>query len=117
MDLDRWIAENVMGWYFRGTYYKTSPESKFIEQWTDHWHPTTDIAQAFEVVEKMRENDFWFSLSYKTERINDRTHELDPGWYARFRCVSGGARKDGYADAETPALAICKAAKAAGLEG
>ncbi len=63
-DTDRIMAEKVMGWkYFESitdfvdpSYCETKDGIHFTFIVYEHgWHPSTDISQAFEVVEKMRE--------------------------------------------------------------
>jgi len=112
-EIDREIAEKVMGWLLEidGEAGRDWWRDKSgYKQWEYTWHPSTDIAQAFQVVEKMREQDYWFSIVYKTEMSRDGERELPPAWWARFRCVQGGTRPDGYDHADTPEMAICKAA-------
>jgi len=97
-DLDRWLAENVMGWVWpHGLYW---------------WHPSTDIAQAMQVVSKMlsesNEDFIWeFELSI-----------FEGVAYATFcQHFKKGKGKDRIFDAQTsedtPEMAICLAAKKA----
>ncbi|MDA3832084.1 MAG: hypothetical protein PF495_01675 [Spirochaetales bacterium] len=140
MNIDRELAEKVMGWELLkvghfGTEYET-PRQAGLEAWMNNcgldsvgeyfidevrgfwipvesWHPFTDIGQAFQVEKKMRKkHDFWLSLSYKTERRLDGK-ESHPEWWARFRCVRGATRPDGYAHYDTLSEAICVAARMA----
>ena len=92
-ELDDWLAENVMG---KPTgYYSLQMSNVDSDRWKD-WHPTTNIAQAFEVVEKM--NDC----------LHLKEHGEEGKWCAMF-CASMMEYEHG----EIPALAICLAAKKA----
>lgn len=64
-ELDRWLAENVMGWEFarttetwtdkgRGAFWCVHEDgSNELICYTDNWSPTRNIAQAWEVLEKV----------------------------------------------------------------
>lgn len=81
-ELDRLVAERVMGW---------GPCTGVdLEQ----WHPSTDIAHAWEVVERVR-GGIGFSIQ-RCEML---------GWLCWFRSAS-----DNVARADTAPLAICRAA-------
>lgn len=85
--------------------------------WMD-WNPYDDIRQAFEVVDKMRQDDYWLSLVFKTSRDDIYQIEKPAHWQARFRCVRGATRPDGISESETRTTAICEAAaQAIGKEG
>jgi len=96
-EIDKKIATGVMGWiedqaswvYKDGDTYRCSYHLKGSHA----WQPSTNIAQAFEVVEKMHSAGWSFKLR----------HFSVGGWVAGF-----GTRVDAAAD--TPAMAICKAA-------
>lgn len=97
-ELDVWLAENVMEWENRKIYWNWA-ERDF---WFDgderkisvaKWHPTTSIAQAFEVNQKLDQ------LLYLMETSKNV-------WLAYLLDASSEY-------AETPALAICLAAKKA----
>ena len=47
-DLDRWLAENVMGY---------TPIRGYTNWKTEHFHPTSSIEQAFMCEEKIKEMD------------------------------------------------------------
>lgn len=57
--LDAWLAENVMGWKGDGYCWR---DPKLIQPYyrmqasVEDWHPTTNIAQAFELLNKF---DYW----------------------------------------------------------
>ena len=97
MNIDREIAEKIMGWI--------DPDPVESNMWCDKshfptslksmWHPSTDIKQAFEVVEKMREKGSIFTLC-------DQDPGEKPEWDAQFFSV--------IATDDTPAMAICLAA-------
>jgi len=124
MDTDERVAREIMGWHsFAFHWCKPSDEAdgEFVIL-IRGWQPSKRIEQALgdsksldTVVGKMKEADYWFSMSYRTERCINR--ELLPEWWARFRCIRGGTRPDGYAGADTAPMAICQAAlKAKGGE-
>ena len=112
MVTDTMVAEKVMGWHLDNP-------TVLPQEWCDKygfpadigypWTPTTDISQAFQVVERMRELGFYFMLT-----------EMDE-WHAYFRkCEMGEDGKPWlvpseqyHGNADTPALAICEAALAA----
>ena len=109
-DLDGWIALKIMGWRRATNHWVKGNKLQYA---FDSWHPTESISDAFQVVEKMREDDFWFSMSYKEGIAPDFK---GPGYMVRFRCVRGATRGDHIGYAETAPLAICLAAKKA-IEG
>ena len=100
-EIDHLIAEKVMGWKFFPTepprYYDKSrnPLDAYILMMD--WRPTTDIKQAFEVVDVLVRDKFIFYL--ETD---------DKGSTAEFITVA--ISNTFSAAAEIPALAICKAA-------
>ena len=110
-ELDRWIAENVMGWNIRETDYdygQLHSHGTSIYYWCEGiekrvregcWQPTESISDAFQVVEKM--NDC----------LHLSEHGKDGIWAAMF-CTYGHEWVSG----ETAPLAICLAAKKA-IEG
>jgi hypothetical protein len=63
IDLDRWLAENVMGWQKETIYNWGNPEADYgvwysstKDDWEygiEEWHPTTNLLQAMECVDKM----------------------------------------------------------------
>lgn len=115
-ELDKWLAENVMGWITRcdleGHFWNPNlfPHSPSIE-----FNPTTSISDAFQVVEKMYENDFWFSCTYKQEHGISSGKE---GYFSKFRCVRGATRgeHEGYSKKlpESISLAAKKAIEGKG---
>jgi hypothetical protein len=111
MNLDKWIAENVMGWMSFEKLMVYGPKegyallSECIA--TKDWHPTEDIAQAFMVVERMAEEGWRLTL------------EESGHWYVAYKLLSPNrAQKVIEETADTPALAICRAAyQAEALKG
>lgn len=61
-DLDRQVAERVMGWKTREQeghlMVENNPGCGDLA-WTPHWEPSTSIADAWLVVEAMREKGWW----------------------------------------------------------
>ncbi len=105
-EMDKWIAENVMGWVAQSHGCVTDADTWFMYHDANDrptmdcskWHPTESISDAFQVVEKMRVTHFkWFEMAH---RPNGYTCNFvgDPK-YTEF--------------AETAPLAICLAAKKA----
>lgn len=104
MNIDREIAENIMGWGLEEVnvggprwFKKGTPISIRAEY---EWHPSTDIKQAFEVVGKMRERGFICHL-YQYGDCDE--------WCAEFEFIKDNHIR-GEADHENPATAICLAA-------
>lgn len=109
-ELDKWIAENVMGWHeamwkqdFK-YWYKRNERKMRTEGW-ECWQPTGSISDAFQVVEKMSQLDYWVDLTDKYMRPES--------WECCFFASEGFMYQ---AFAETAPLAICLAAKKA-IEG
>lgn len=98
-EIDRLIAENVMGWV-QGTcngdpmlippeYLKTIDELKFVLQPSEDYyltsfHPTTDIRDAWEVVEKMKPNIF----NLKWSEYRDRSEEWECSFTTHHSTIS-----------------------------
>ena len=108
-DLDKWLAENVMGWKIHYSdwshgmvYYE---DSKFDHKGLmDEWQPTQDIKQAFECVEKFcTESSFTLHFDPQASYNYDETH----------RWISCTPEDENCATATTPALAMCLAIKKA----
>ena len=68
---------------------------------------STDIAAAWLVVEKMRDDDFWWAAAYK-ETLVEGIYQA--GYSVTFRCVRAGTRGDHTATALILSEAICRAA-------
>lgn len=114
-ELDAFVAEKVMGWKHGsfGRYKVWNLPSG--GQLTDFGLPeySTDIAKAWQTVEKLEKQGFLFRIT----RLGLTT---PPGleWQAEFRClhpIQGGHVFIG--DALTAPLAICRAALLADLAG
>jgi hypothetical protein len=112
-ELDTLVAEKVMGWTKwrspvvpRGsaepdcwlTNDRTSPTFKIA-----HWSPSTDIACAWQVVERMRDRGFALELHYE--------FGCSIQWVADFS--NDGWSSTGEQLGDTAPLAICRAALAA----
>ncbi len=109
-NIDKQIAEKVMGWeapelhgfWWDETNYKfEKPVCKDGKNPLNAWRPSTNIAHAFEVVEKMKESGWYLNGLHALEG-----HDVD--WEAVFE-RNGDIE---FADADTPAMAICLAALA-----
>jgi hypothetical protein len=111
MDIDREVAERVMGWKLY------DPSSQFADgldhsSWTmkDHklwykprneWRPSTNIAQAFKVVEKLAELG-WIGIEIRRGCVSGK-------WEMTWSMNIPGLWRIG-PQADTPAEAICLAA-------
>jgi len=118
MNIDREIAEKIMKYVKRqgGPYYIaissgmkeiTCHGIKDVDAVLSWWHPSTDIKQAFEVVEKMRKRGWLLNgLSALEEEENHK------GWEACFEYYNKQTREATieFEEANTPAMAICLAA-------
>jgi hypothetical protein len=111
-ELDALVAEKVMGWVltrrggegkYRDTMYWNGAQDKGSQvDW--HWHPSTDIAAAMQVVEKM------FSDGWAVELTRNIDNGKPEAWEAGFY---GGNERNGLyktAYCDSLALAICRAA-------
>ena len=110
-EMDRLVAEKVMGWRpAPGTYLNEHGDEFSCELWVwdgykddrdfaqevKRWHPSTNIAHAWEVVERLCEGDSRWAFSLSRDGDND--------YHAKFfGPVSLGVA------AKAP-LAICRAA-------
>ena len=92
MNIDREIAEKVMGW---GAWVCETIYNGGVP-----WHPSTDIKQAFEVVEKMGESNFTFSF-WNSDFIKGTYH---CSFWSKDGCEISRT------SSTNPAMAICLAA-------
>lgn len=114
-ELDAQIAEKVLG--LEVVRVELDPAANYIAHaepgnpaagWWFVADYSTEIYAAWEVVEKMKADDFWPSMTWKSGVIEgDWSRAV---WFVRFRCVRGGTRGDHWAADESLPLAICKAA-------
>lgn len=122
-EMDAMIAEKVMGWtdfdgestmywWVKNGYTDVCNGAPFACQKANTPIFSTGIFDAWQVVEQMRKNGFWFSVCFKTVVTNT------PNYYVEFRCVRGGTRGTHCGNDDTIELAICRAAlKAMWVEG
>lgn len=115
-DLDKLIADKVMGLKCSRIWsVDESGQSYFMVVWGNGvllQAYSTDIAAAWEVVEKLCKDSFAFDMEYSEFFDKDAG-----GCDARFRCKAG-IRGKFSAEAETAPHAVCLAAlKAVGYEG
>jgi hypothetical protein len=72
------------------------------------YHPySTETWAAMRIEKKMREDDFWWSVSYKETDVDG---VWQAGYSVTFRCVRAGIRGRHTGTAEKLPLAICRAA-------
>lgn len=108
MNLNKEIAEKVMGWK---VYYHQENITLPVEWWTEkhsvgEWNPVKDLNQCFEVVEKMYSEGWEFEFETSSMRKNNIAIK---SFLATFWTVDKG----GYsAKEESPNKAILKAALA-----
>jgi hypothetical protein len=111
-ELDKWLAENVMGWLeykakgglYPGLYWATAFNDCSGGMNQDDWQPTQDIKQTFECVKKCCTKlslalNFDPQASYHCDKIHR--------WIA---CIP---ENENCVTAKTPTLAICLAIKKA----
>ena len=124
-ELDKWLAENVMGWKYAPTtetwidkaraayWWKDSNENYHLQCYENHWQPTESISHAFQVVEKMMEKfpDWFFTLDVFGDNYTGKDRAV-----AIFHESAEGYIEQSCVGAETRAKAICLACKAA-IEG
>ena len=91
--IDDAVAEHVMRWQ-RRVYYWDRPkgEGNHYMLWCKNWQPTRNIAQAWQVVEKIEAKKWGVFVSTKAK-----------GWFCSIR--EPGRSHQG--DADTAAMAIC----------
>ena len=109
-EIDRQIAEKVMGWTLddvslwqdesdRWTHYmQHPPHAAYRNCVNKYWRPSTNIAHAFELVEKMKGLEWIFEIG---------TISLKAEWYAEFQ---KGIEYPFGVHSDTPTMAICLAA-------
>lgn len=110
-NLDAEVAEQVMGWYVE---YHAEDE----EWWTDEdgnrlrrqeeWSPSSDISNAREVREKLREQGWDLSIESRVAVVSEAKHASGPPWEASFIHPDGKLEARGRGD--TAPEAICRAA-------
>ena len=115
-DIDREIAIEIMNWKIRKNntdtfqefwYYipTNEPSGGVFCEYVKDWRPTENIAQAFEVVEKMHQKGFYLKL--RGPFINPDDWE----WYCYFELhTTTDTHPLWVGRAETPTMAICLAA-------
>jgi NAD dependent epimerase/dehydratase family enzyme len=104
-EMDRLIAEKVMNWYVSPSGMvdrQHKPGDIFLNDVCETWEPSTNIAAAWEVAEKLKivviplsDNKGWAAQA-------DEEFDPDLGWYER--------PVEEWVNAETAPLAICRAA-------
>lgn len=123
-ELDALVAEKVMGWYRVGTMwcqgansYAAPAEDLEIENppKTKPWSPSTDIAAAWEVVEKIKAVDLRSKtgIDFPDECMTVAWDRSTKEWAAGFHAIDGydaGWVAGTRATADTAPLAICRAA-------
>lgn len=120
-ELDKWLAENVMGWFVYNMPGIEHPDlqwygdkygegliedviSENLYRRVKDWHPTESISDAFQVVEKMMEKLLYFDIQIDSVVSSRNPHSFS----CIVKCYKIGA--------DTLPLAICLAAKKA-IEG
>jgi hypothetical protein len=113
-EIDAQIAEMVMGWTWcpgegqsgcDDSWMLYNSDGEGIDEYPAGWSPSTDIAAAFEVVDKIVGDQYRYVF-----RLEQLTGRMAPGrWWAYFDKDAEQFAGHG----ETAPLAICKAALAA----
>ena len=107
-EIDRLVAEKVMDWvqgeYAKDKwYYKKNGQIHGMAKFVKDWNPSTNIADAWQVAEKLMKNGLFFNV----------LKWIDGDFVARFENHKVSVK----AEAETAPLAICLAAlKSVGVE-
>lgn len=95
-EIDKLVGQHVMGWTFvpgpEGSWY----DAGVLLVATEDWSPTTDIHEAWQIVDKLRHEGHALTIFTQTD-----------GW----GCATSKGVDAGYAD--TAPMAICLAALAA----
>jgi hypothetical protein len=118
-ELDRAVAEQVMGWHEETDYDYTPPQVNWMDEHGDYqaivncedqlanlplWKPSESIKAAKQVVEKMQARDYWVKMT--------DTHDAEETWEVEFGYENCCWHK--YSD--SLAEAICLAALAASVK-
>jgi hypothetical protein len=104
MDLNREVAEKVMGWRFDDEYDVWVGNEKEVLYHTDRWNPLKDLNQCLGpggVVEKLDGRGYTFALDNHRQLIRGQ-------WDASFHYQD--LKQAGHGNAKTPNEAILKAA-------
>jgi Phage ABA sandwich domain len=117
-EIDRLVAEKVMGWEYHEAVYtwgELFSPAKYVKEDGREVEPfnlphfSTNIADALQVVEKLRDRYVYMNLTNNDDSYCCELMEQDLENSSRYFTY--------YADAETAPLAICLAAlKAVGVE-
>lgn len=106
-DLDRAVAAEVMGWSYEPEFGLMNGE-RFVEV-DGTWSPSSNIAHAWEVVEKLSAVD----QDCRYGKMEIRSPALKPecghAWMCTFQAYLASDLDD-YGHGETAPLAICRAA-------
>lgn len=98
--LDKLLATEVMGWANQTgkRWFDVVTHEVILDDRAEiiDWHPTTDIAQAFMVAEKVTRLELFHSKKFNS-------------WHAKF---TGAGKHGAFEVSDTAALAICLAAAA-----
>lgn len=108
-ELDRILAERVMGWKLNGSEYEYRKRgldlwnTSYLRGEVTKWEPAENIEQAFMVLNKMeKENIMYWSLQYwPNPPQSDSAYDCEIWVIPEEPSVAGLA--------PTPALAICRA--------
>ena len=111
-EMDALIAEKVMGWEIWNCQWSDKKTELLICNAID-FEPSTDIAAAWEVVEKIKDTNM---DSYKYGANSFELSRNRPMQPSRLYACRFNSNNNGYSYAETASLAICRAAlKAVGV--
>jgi len=95
-DIDREVAEKVMGWNPNEDGDWDTPDGHWCGYYEHEWHPSTSISDAWQVVEKVTSGGDAFEMGCPYQDKDD--------WWVKF------SRNECAIEADTAPLAICKAA-------
>ena len=107
--IDRLVAERVMGWTVRESDADDNDYERYSSGWAvSRWNPSTDIAEAWEVVRNLRKRRFEPYDDPWTFQIVDSFTEDVRKWSASVGTV--GFRFSHGGEHENECMAICLAA-------
>ena len=114
-DIDREVAEKVMGWNPNEDGDWDTPDGHWCGYYEHEWHPSTSISDAWQVVEKLNKQGIVISLmdqhGYDEEKNNYRMWRV--GFMDEKAHEQNKSREQVWfevEEADTAPLAICMAA-------
>jgi hypothetical protein len=118
-EIDREIAEHIMGWYQDhtnpdnyGKWFEGGECTEFTGYYTFNWQPSTDIVRAMVVVNELLKRDLCVEIILTKDDKPEVT--ISYGWkhpkHPKGRCYDVGDANIAVIDADTLEMAVCLAA-------